>query len=95
MDYIRAILLYATLKWAAHCDVFATNEIAQTHILNAFFSPSIPFLLFRSEPYEPKPVLYAALTVVRGQSAPMDLVRVETKSQVSAWYYTLLQNVVD
>lgn len=39
-------------------------------------------LLVHSEPYEPKPVLYAALTVVRGQSASMDLVRVETKSQV-------------
>lgn len=35
-----------------------------------------------SEPYESKPVLNAALTVVRGHSAPMDLVRVETKSEV-------------
>lgn len=43
------------------------------------------FWLFR-EPYEPKPVLYSALTVVRGHSAPMDLVRVETKSQVRTSY---------
>lgn len=37
-----------------------------------------------SEPYEPKPVLYAALTVAKGYSAPMDLVRVETKSEVNS-----------
>lgn len=36
-----------------------------------------------SEPYEPKPVLYSALNAVRGHSAPMDLVRVETKTQVN------------
>lgn len=40
------------------------------------------FVCFCSEPYEPKPVLGAALTVVRGKLAPMDLVRVETRSQV-------------
>lgn len=42
-----------------------------------------------SEPYEPKPVLNAALTVVRGHSAPMDLVRVETKSEVLKIMLTL------
>lgn len=40
-------------------------------------------LFVRSEPYEPKPVLGAALTVVRGKPTDMDLVRVETRSQVS------------
>ncbi|XP_055689294.1 sphingosine kinase 2 [Lutzomyia longipalpis] len=34
------------------------------------------------EPYEPKPVLGATLTVIRGRSTTMDLVRVETKSQI-------------
>ncbi|XP_059615021.1 sphingosine kinase 2-like [Phlebotomus argentipes] len=34
------------------------------------------------EPYEPKPVLGASLTVIRGRSTTMDLVRVETKSQI-------------
>lgn len=38
---------------------------------------------FCSEPYEPKPVLGAALTAVRGKPTGMDLVRVETRSQVS------------
>lgn len=41
-----------------------------------------------SEPYEPKPVLGAALTVVRGRPTPMDLVRVETRSQV--WYFSVV-----
>lgn len=42
------------------------------------------FLCFHfSEPYEPKPVLGATLAAVRGYSAPMDLVRVETKNDVS------------
>lgn len=40
------------------------------------------FSIVFSEPYEPKPVLNAALTVVRGHTASMDMVRVETKSQV-------------
>ncbi|XP_055855758.1 sphingosine kinase 2 [Episyrphus balteatus] len=35
-----------------------------------------------NEPYEPKPILSAALTAVRGKTAPMDLVRVETRSQI-------------
>lgn len=35
-----------------------------------------------NEPYEPKPILSAALTAVRGKIAPMDLVRVETRSQI-------------
>lgn len=35
-----------------------------------------------NEPYEPKPILSAALTTVRGKTAKMDLVRVETRSQI-------------
>lgn len=35
-----------------------------------------------SEPYEPKPIIGAAITTIRGKSTPMDLVRVETRSQV-------------
>lgn len=35
-----------------------------------------------SEPYEPKPILNAAITTAKGKTAWMDLVRVETKSQV-------------
>lgn len=35
-----------------------------------------------NEPYEPKPILSAALTAVRGKTAPMDLVRVETRSEI-------------
>lgn len=73
------------LKWA-NCDVthflYLPRAIIRT---KAQFSPFVS-LLVHSEPYEPKPVLYAALTVVRGQSAPMDLVRVETKSQVIFLY---------
>ncbi|XP_026474605.1 sphingosine kinase 2-like [Ctenocephalides felis] len=34
------------------------------------------------EPYSPKPVLGAALAVVKGRSAPMDLVRVETTNKI-------------
>lgn len=34
------------------------------------------------EPYEPKPILNAAITTAKGKTAWMDLVRVETKSQV-------------
>lgn len=44
---------------------------------------NVLFFCLCSEPYDPKPVLGAALTVVRGKLAPMDLVRVETRSQVS------------
>lgn len=35
-----------------------------------------------NEPYEPKPILNAAITTAKGKTAWMDLVRVETKSQV-------------
>ncbi|XP_055903401.1 sphingosine kinase 1 [Eupeodes corollae] len=35
-----------------------------------------------NEPYQPKPILSAALTAVRGKTTPMDLVRVETRSQI-------------
>ncbi|KAM7349551.1 sphingosine kinase 1 isoform 1-T3 [Cochliomyia hominivorax] len=33
-----------------------------------------------NEPYEPKPIINATLTCVSGQSAPLDLIRVELKS---------------
>ncbi|KAL5292176.1 SPHK1 family protein [Megaselia abdita] len=35
-----------------------------------------------NEPYEPKPILNAAITTAKGKTAWMDLVRVETKAQI-------------
>ncbi|XP_054727404.1 sphingosine kinase 1 [Anastrepha obliqua] len=44
-----------------------------------------------NEPYEPKPILYATLTCVRGQIAPMDIVRIDTgKEGKSSELYSFL-----
>lgn len=60
---------------------FKFNNETTKEMKNSFINKVNEFYHF-SEPYEPKPVLNAALTVVRGHNAPMDLVRVETKSEV-------------
>lgn len=45
------------------------------------------FICFR-EPYDQNPVLISTLSVVKCRCVPMDLVRVETKSQVCIFLST-------
>lgn len=71
--------------------ILCTNKLNNDGI---FFLNGLFFCLC-SEPYEPKPVLGAALTVVRGKLAPMDLVRVETRSQVRISHKQILMQIAD
>lgn len=59
----------------AHCYqyVLCVNLNKKTYLLSFYF--------FR-EPYEPKPILGAALSLVGGQSALMDVVEIELKNKV-------------
>lgn len=46
-----------------------------------------------SEPYSPNPVMAGALAIAKGRTNPMDIVRVETKTQVSLFcgFFKLLR----
>lgn len=46
-----------------------------------FIFPHIT-IFYEREPYDQNPVLLSSLNIVKGQPMPMDLARVETKSQV-------------
>lgn len=41
------------------------------------------FVMLFSEPHDQNPLMVSALNIVRGFTTPMDLVRVQTSSQVS------------
>lgn len=63
--------------------MFFQYKLTLNRVTNAQMTNVLPFYLIFSEPYNTKPILCAALTNVRGKCTPIDLVRVETKSQVS------------
>ena len=56
-------------------------EFRHLKSLKKFFS-----FLFFSEPYDSNPVLISVLNILKGTPIPIDLVRIETQSEVSNCY---------
>lgn len=72
--------------WVSFGSFSSLKKVLSDLVLNItvmWCDSKLTFILFFSEPYEPKPVLGAALSIIRGHAADMDLLRVETRSEVT------------
>jgi hypothetical protein len=54
-----------------------------------YYHPRHEYKFHFREPYDQNPVLISTLSVIKCRCAPMDLVRVETKSQVCIFWVNL------